>query len=250
MMRASLPMYDRPELENAHRAYWSLIRDALRSRGLNAPETLTANGVGLGFWRSNDVVLSQTCGLPFRTWLHRDVQLVGTPDFGLEGCTPGYYRSVIVTHKDDLRAQLSDYHGGVLAINGTDSQSGYAAFLNHTAKSNLSRQDHFVSGSHRASAQAVAEKQADLAALDAISWRLIKRWDRFSDQLRVLEMTVPTPGLPYICATDIDPTDIADAVRCALAASPKDARDALGIKALINIPKADYLAVPIPEGTT
>lgn len=249
-MHASLPMYDRPELAQAHQAYWHLIRDNLRQRGLKAPSDLTSDGIGLDFWRSNDLVFSQTCGLPFRTWLHRDVKRVGTPDFGLEGCPPGFYRSVIVTHCEDPRSALADYQGSILAINGTDSQSGFAAFLNHTAHSPLALQDYFVSGSHNASAQAVAEKRVDFAVLDAISWRYMTQWDKFSEKLTVLEMTAATPGLPYICAAGIDSSLIMDSVRDALATLPSDFRNLLGIKGLVDIATADYLAVPIPEGTT
>lgn len=249
-MLASLPMYDRPELTQAHRAYWGLIRDALHKLGIQGDSDLTPEGLGLDFWRSPDLCFSQTCGLPYRKWLHGDVQLVGTPDFGLEGCPPGYYRSALVARKDDPRRGLADFAGAVLAINGTNSHSGYAAFFNHIAQNPLPVKACVTSGAHRASARAVAEERADLASLDAVSWRLIQRWDSFADQLKVLEYTTPTPGLPYICGPRVDAAQVAQAVRGAIDALPHAQRDALGIVGLVSIPKADYLAVPVPAGST
>ncbi len=249
-MRASLPMYDRPELAQAHAVYWGLIRDELNAQGITADRNLTADGLGLDFWRSADLVLSQTCGLPYRKWLHEDVSLVGTPDFGVEGCTAGYYRSVLVIHRDDPRTSLGAFDGAVLAINGTDSQSGYAAFFNHTADTPLALKNHVTSGAHIASAQAVARGQADIAALDAVSWRLMQRWDRFARDLRVLDYTKPTPGLPYICARGVDAGQVAHAVRIAIDTMPDKVRDALGIVGLVSIPQADYLAVPVPAALT
>ena len=40
-MIAALGMYDRPELRASTDLYWSLIRDGLRKRGIDAPDALT-----------------------------------------------------------------------------------------------------------------------------------------------------------------------------------------------------------------
>ena len=89
-MIAALGMYDRPETAAANDALWALIRDGLRARGMDAPEVLT-RGAGAYWpaWESPDMLLSQTCGLPFRARLHEKVTLIGTPDYGVEGCALG-----------------------------------------------------------------------------------------------------------------------------------------------------------------
>ena len=85
-MIASLPMYDLPDCRLANDRYWLLIRDALRSAGLMAPDALTRDMPDfMAHWQRPDLVLSQTCGYPFRAVLHSKVTLIGTPDFGLEG---------------------------------------------------------------------------------------------------------------------------------------------------------------------
>ncbi|MFN3646541.1 MAG: hypothetical protein ACK4S2_08505, partial [Gemmobacter sp.] len=70
-MQASLPMYDRPEVQAANDRLWAGIRDRLRAAGLAAPETLVRGRWPLwDHWTAPDLVLSQTCGLPYRSRLH------------------------------------------------------------------------------------------------------------------------------------------------------------------------------------
>ena len=88
MKRASLPMYDRPELREAHDDYWAAIHQRLENSGVESPAKLERNGVGLDFWSDGNLIFSQTCGLPYRKYLHDKVGLVATPDFAIEGC-PG-----------------------------------------------------------------------------------------------------------------------------------------------------------------
>ena len=62
----------------------------------------------------------------------------------------------------------------------------------------------------------------------------------------MVERTAPTPGLPYIAAAGADAVAAAAAVRAAIAGlTPEDAAT-LGLRGLIDIPKAAYLAVPSP----
>ncbi|MDA8817893.1 PhnD/SsuA/transferrin family substrate-binding protein [Planktomarina sp.] len=121
----SLPMYIRPETSKAHRAFWNLLRDDLRTEGVDAPKALTNDGVGYDFWQRSDLLLSQTCGYPYRTVLKSHVHLVGTPDYGLEGCPPGHYYSVFIVHKDSPFRTLGDLDGRPMAYNDDQSQSGY-----------------------------------------------------------------------------------------------------------------------------
>jgi hypothetical protein len=104
---ASLPMYDLPDCTAANDRYWELIRDAARDSGVNAPDALTRGMPDLlAHWQRPDLVLSQTCGFPFRAVLQGRVTLIGTPDFGLEGCPPGYYQSVLIVRSGDARDGL------------------------------------------------------------------------------------------------------------------------------------------------
>ncbi|NGQ89799.1 phosphate/phosphite/phosphonate ABC transporter substrate-binding protein [Rhodobacter sp. HX-7-19] len=245
-MIASLPMYDRPELRAATDRYWALIRAELAARGLEAPEGLRrGDAVLMPQWEDPDLILSQTCGFPYRARLHGRVELVGTPDFGNAGCPPGYYRSVLIARADDPRADLAGFDGARLAYNDGMSQSGWAAPINHAAAKGIRLLPGPETGSHRASFQAVAEGRADLAAIDALTWALISEFEDVSG-VKVVGATDPTPALPYITARGRDAGAIHDAIATAIERLSAADRAALRLRGLVTIPAADYLAVPIP----
>ena len=62
-MIASLPMYDRPETAAANDRLWQGVRTRLGE----GPEHLVRAGDPWEHWQSPDLLLSQTCGLPFRS---------------------------------------------------------------------------------------------------------------------------------------------------------------------------------------
>lgn len=246
-MIAALPMYDRAEIRAVTDRYWHLIRAALAARGIAAPETLRRGDAELmPQWIDPDLLLSQTCGFPFRAKLHDLVTLVGTPDYGVNGCPPGYYRSVLIARHDDPRQTLADFDGTPIAYNDALSQSGWAAPQNHAAKLGLTLPAGPQTGSHAASLAAVAEARADLAALDAVTFSLLAEHDPAAARVRVIAETDPTPGLPYITAQGRDSAAIFDAIAEAIAQLDAAERSALRLKGIVYIPAETYLAVPTP----
>ncbi len=246
-MIASLPMYDRPETAGAWDRLWSRIRDGLRAAGLDAPETLTRGADDLWQqWTAPDLALSQTCGFPYRARLHGRVTLVGTPDFGLPGCAPGYYRSVFVARADDPRRDLADFDGAAFAYNEALSQSGWAAPQTHVSRLGLRLHPVVQTGAHALSARAVAQGQADLAALDAVTWRMLRRWVPEAGTLREVALTDPTPGLPCIAHLGTDAPALRAIVAAAIAAMDAGDRDCTGLRGIVWIPPEAYLAVPTP----
>ncbi|MES2667988.1 MAG: PhnD/SsuA/transferrin family substrate-binding protein [Pseudomonadota bacterium] len=240
-MIASLGMYDMPPVQAANDRYWALIAEALN---IDVPLT-RGPGAYWDAWASPDLILSQTCGYPYRARLHHQVTLVGTPDYGLPGCAPGYYCSVFVARKDDARDSLAAFDGARFAYNEPLSQSGWAAPQTHALGLGLHLPPSLQTGGHALSAAAVAEGRADIAALDAVTWGLLQR-HATALPLRELARTAPTPGLPYITARHRDPAPVFAAVAQAIAALTADDRETLQLRALVAIPQAAYLAVPIP----
>jgi hypothetical protein len=176
-MIASLPMYDRPETAGANDRLWAGVARALAARGIAAPAALDRTTGMWEAWLSPDLLLSQTCGLPYRTRLHGQVALVATPVYDLPGTPPGHYHSVLVARRDDARRRFADFDGATLAYNDADSQSGWAAPMGRGGRSRDRLRRTLATGAHRASARAVAEGTADIAAIDALTWRMIRRWD-------------------------------------------------------------------------
>lgn len=240
-MIASLPMYDRAETARANDGLWS----AIRARLGYGPHSLTRPGDLWQVWQSSDLLLAQTCGLPYRARLHDHVTLVGTPDYGLADCPPGYYRSLFIARADGP-SSLADYTGRCFAYNEPLSQSGWAAPHAHMARHRLAFGPLLQTGAHRASALAVAEGNADFAALDAVTWGMIQAHDAFATQLKIIDATIATPGLPLITAKSRDPKPIFDAISAAISDLPSEIRATLHLKGLTRIPPARYLEQPLP----
>ncbi len=243
-MIASLAMYDWPQVAAEHDRLWALTREALADEGIAAPTHLTRSGSLWDIWESPDLVLGQTCGMPYRTRLHGHVELVATPDYGLPDAPSGHYYSEFVTRADEA-GEIADFIDRTLAFNGQDSQSGWAAAQNHVAPAVFTHTRH--TGAHRESARAVAEGRADIAAIDAVTWRLIvAHQPDLAGRLRVIGHTAPTPGLPLITAKGRDRAAIARAVNAAIRALAPADRAALMIESLATVPAEAYLAVPTP----
>ena len=247
-MIASLPMYDLPPVQGANDRFWALIRDGLRANGMAAPDALSRGTETLWpQWEAEDLVLSQTCGMPYRTRLHGKVTLIGTPDYGLAGCAPGYYRSVYVAHRDDRRSRITDFDGSDMAYNEEVSQSGWAAPLNHAAQLGIRLYPALETGGHRASMLAVAEGHAPIAALDALTWDMLQDYVPEAAQVKVVGYTEPTPVLPFISAAGADQRMMFGVLQQAIAGLSVHDRTVTRLRGIVAIPAATYLAVPTPQ---
>lgn len=229
-MIASLPMYAGPDLKQANADFWALIRENLITSGIIAPDNLVTPPDLWTHWQAPDLLLSQTCGLPYRAKLWDQVKLIGTPDYGLKDCPPGHYYSVIIAR------DTAPLAGRTFAFNDPMSQSGWAALAGEAPA--LLTGPLLETGSHAASVQAVRDGQADFASIDAVTWRHLDQTG-----LHLRGRTQPSPGLPFITAKTHDTARLFDAISKAIAQlgpSP------LGLMGLVAIPPATYLALPLP----
>ncbi|MEC3860012.1 PhnD/SsuA/transferrin family substrate-binding protein [Mesobacterium sp. TK19101] len=244
-MIVSLPMYDRPETAAANDVFWGLIREALGY----GPERLNRALDPWEAWEHPDLLLSQTCGLPYRTRLQGKVSLIASPDFGLPDCPPGYYNSVLVARADDRRS-LDDLAAARVVINQDHSQSGFAAIMSHFAACAIVPNIATQSGGHAASARMVAEGAADLAAIDGNTWRMIQAFDPWAGALREIERTAPTPAMPYITGPTQDAAPLRAAMVAAVDRLPDATRALLGLRGITLVPPQAFLAVPTPKFAT
>ncbi|MEM0946036.1 MAG: PhnD/SsuA/transferrin family substrate-binding protein [Pseudomonadota bacterium] len=241
-MIASLPMYDRAETARALDRLWALVRTHLTSA---SPKDLTRSEDLWSHWQAPDLILSQTCGLPYRTRLHGQVALVGAPNTGLD-CAPGDYYSVIVARAGDHRSGFNDFEGARLAYNEPLSQSGWAAPMTLATEYGVTFGGFIRTGAHRSSADAVARGAADVAAIDAVTWRMIGRWDDTASELRVIARTKPTPALPFITAKDRATEPVFHALTAAIAGLSRPDQEVLSLYGLVEARDDAYLAVHTP----
>ncbi len=269
-MIASLPMYEHMGNRQDHDALWQKIRDHLRANGIAAPETLTRSGDPWSDWRRGDLLMSQTCGLPFRAELHKRLSLVAAPalrvpDTGFPplpdadparptGLPAGRYYSVIVVRKDDPRQGFAAFDGARLAYNEPLSQSGWGLLAVHAAARAVGFRSGLRTGSHRASARAVVTGEADIAAVDVATWFGLRRVEQWTSDLRLMDRTPLSPALPYVTAFPDLVQPVFDALKAALAydlagkSGPPRLQDRLGFAPEGVVPARldDYLAIALP----
>ena len=229
MSVAVLPMYDFLELRSATDALWTAIAVRLRDLGLSPPDCLTRSTCLEDVWTDPCLLLGQTCGYPLVTALRGRVALLATPRYAAAGCEGTRYRSAIVVRGDARASSLADLRGQVCAVNDAASNSGMnvlraeiAQLAQHTPPF---FRDVLTTGSHAASAVAVAEGRADVAAIDCVTWAHLQRLrPAHTRGLRRLAWTVATPGLPLITSVLTN-----DADRRALLAALQDVAEEPGL---------------------
>jgi ABC-type phosphate/phosphonate transport system substrate-binding protein len=218
-------MYDPPELQAANDALWAAIGARLGGEGVDAPRNLT-RGLPLGaVWSDPGLLLAQTCGYPLMTALKGRAQVVATPRYGAPGCDGSLHRGAVVVRQNDPAAVLADLRGRRFALNDAASNTGMnliRALIAPLARGKAFFGSVTVTGGHAASAEAVAAGDADVAAIDCVTFSLLQRLRPATTRpLRVLAWTASSPGLPLITAVETGP-----AARAALSRALADtARD-------------------------
>ena len=96
-LRASLPMYDLPEAREWTDRLWIAIAEELREDGVaGVPDALERLPDHHAAWRPDGLLLSQSCGYPVATALHRALRVVATPHYAAPGCDVHHYASAVV----------------------------------------------------------------------------------------------------------------------------------------------------------
>ncbi|MGP6086558.1 PhnD/SsuA/transferrin family substrate-binding protein [Antarctobacter jejuensis] len=239
-MTASLPMYWWPENASAWTRFWADLRARLpHLPPVTPPEALPADWYA--HWGSPDLKLSHVCGLPFATAFINRVSYVASIDFDLPDTPPGWYHSVIVTRPGETRPPEALR----LAFNSRDSQSGFGSTRGQAFAG------YIETGSHRGSAAAVAEGRADVAYIDAVTWRIMHlAHPGVATALHEFGRTDPTPALALIAAQGTDPAPLRTAFAAALdALDTEDRRQMGGPVGLAVVDLRDYRSLPIPAPT-
>jgi ABC-type phosphate/phosphonate transport system substrate-binding protein len=244
---AQLPMYDWPEFTQATDCLWTSIRDNFSKAGIDTPASLDRTSPPAETWLSPKLLISQTCGLPLVADLSEKVKVLGS--FAYQGIEPaGSYHSVIIAQENNNESSVR-LEGKHAVINGDDSYSGCLALKCFVAD-NGSGESPFasvlVSGGHRASLCAVASGNADIAAIDCVSWYLANQCESAVRNLKVIGHTQSRPGLPLITCGDTSAQEIS-VLRDALAKAVDDvdekSRTMLGIRGFVPLDDKDYAPI-------
>lgn len=207
----SLAMYPWPT-DPLHTVWAWFVHQWRETTGECLASTLSAPLDYLAHWLAPDLLLAQACGYPASTLLRDHIQIVGAFHYDISGCESYHYRSVILVRQEDMHRpwhQWPQHHRA--AINEPHSQSGYHALMQafREQADDLVFPSIVCTGSHRASAQAVARGDADIASLDIVSahWLSQQEPDTFA-QLAVLSTTPLMPGLPLITSAATSQHDL------------------------------------------
>lgn len=232
---ASLGMYDDARQHDANDRLWAEIADILRARGVaDVPERLERKRSVQESWQNPNLLFGQICGYPLITDASLSLRVLARPVYDAPGCGQGAHRSFLVARQDDSLA-IEDYRGRRAAINDRHSNTGMN--LLRAAVADLADGKPFFSavretGSHRQSLSAILLGEADIAAIDAVTYAAVLRSEpELVSPLRILGTTVESFTPPFVTSRNTSIETVA-ALRIALArvaADPSlaDARQAL-----------------------
>ena len=199
----SLPMYDIDSATTA--ATTDALLKLLAKRDVTA-EVVAPDNL-LSHWRDDHLLLSQTCGYALVSQLP-EVQLVGTLQSCAAGCQDLRYRSWLVVRQAENARMLEDFRGRRAVCNSADSHSGYNALRYAIAplaeNGKFFAETHF-SGSHQQSLAALRRNEADIAAIDCITWALLQKYQpQALADVAIIGETPLCPALPLITSSRTD----------------------------------------------
>jgi len=189
---AALPWYDFASTRAALDTVWRETRTLLATEGFSrTPRTLDHEATATALWAHPELTLSQCCGLDLFNPLTRNVVPFAAPVMTLD-VTPGMYFSHIVARAaPDMRSPP------IVAINDHCSHSGNTAVRAWLDGNGHQDYEVVVSGSHARSIKALQSGRADLAAIDALSWRYLD-----SMGVEIIGASSPAPAPPFITGRD------------------------------------------------
>jgi len=208
-LSTSFPMYDFEEVRGAHEVLWSGVARKLRTAGVEGvPAVLDRSRSVHELWTDPGLLLSQCCGADLVGRYAGTLALVATPRYSAPGCDGCLYSSVVLVAEDSRAAELPDLRNAVCVVNSRESHSGVNALRALVAP--LSRRGRFfsrvvTSGSHPASVAAVARGEADVAAIDCVTYALLDRYrPSLLEGTRPLCYSARAPGIPFVTRTASD----------------------------------------------
>jgi ABC-type phosphate/phosphonate transport system substrate-binding protein len=210
---ASLPMYDFAELSAATEMFWAAIASGLRRRGwVDVPSALIHGDDVHQMWHDPAMLMSQACGWPLVDDLDGVVTTIGAFQYSIPSAAGPTYRSRIVMRSGMRTPTKGELASLRAAVNSAASLSGFHSLV-HTFPELAGRwpSDVTHTGSHAASLALLQRGEADIAAIDEVSWHLLARHrPSLVADLAVVGHGPRIPCPPIIAAGSLTNSQIAD----------------------------------------
>ena len=185
---AALPWYDHPSTRPTLQRVWREAQTLLRNRGVaGLPVELDTTTPYQALWQQPQLALSQCCGLDLFQPDTAAITPFAAPVITALDVSPGEYFSHIVTRSG------SNLEVPRVAVNNLFSHSGHTAILLWLKKQDIERFTIIETGSHAMSVLALRNKQADVAAIDALSWPQLD-----TAGIVIVDASDPAPAPPFV----------------------------------------------------
>lgn len=238
---ASLGMYEHGRQREANDRLWDEIARILRARGIaGVPDGLDrARPVQQG-WHDPGLLFGQICGFPLISDPSLALRVLALPVYDAPGCRDGTHCSFLMTRQADAVA-IEAYRGRRAAINDIQSNTGmnlFRAMLAGIAGGQRFFASVCETGSHRHSLSALILDEADIVAIDAVTWAAVLRAEpELASSVQIIGTSAASPTPPFVTSRTT-PIETVAALRMALAdvaSDPalSDARDALFLQDII-----------------
>jgi len=201
--------------------------------------------------QESGLVFGHTCGYPLMTRLKDRFTPFCVPVFDVSGTNGRRYSSrFIVAGDSDIRS-IEQSRGRVAAVNTPDSNSGMNVLRHAVARHHIDGRFFsriLASGGHLYSLQAVARGEADIAAIDCVSYQLIEdHWPELVSQVQTIGYSVESTGLPFVLPNSklagTDTRQIIERLNQALDLSGDTARKRLHLREFAAVELDDYQGI-------
>ena len=198
--------------------------------------------------QESGLVFGHTCGYPLMTRLKDRFTPFCVPVFEVPGTSERHYSSRFIVASDSDIRSIEQSRGRVAAVNTPDSNSGMNVLRRAVARHSIDGRffsSILASGGHLYSLQAVARGEADIAAIDCVSYQLIEdHWPELVSQVQTIGYSVESTGLPFVLPNskmgDMDTGRMIERLNQALESSDDVVRERLHLREFAAVELSDY----------
>lgn len=141
----------------------------------------------------NDFFWGQVCGIEFNKFKEKFCY-IATPVFETVYSSKGYYRSLIVKNKGNLKCVI---------FNNKSSYSGCTTLKHFIKLNKINISRNIYSGSHINTIKLLVSGKNQIASIDEIIWHHIKKYKLAKvNDLEIMHITNPKPLPPWVTSID------------------------------------------------